>query len=246
MATPLPIYAPMVHGVDPQGKTYYLYTSTVLLDVADKGGWITSLNLTNVNGNIYSFITASPFLRKQITFTISGAFTGTLESEALFAVADTNAFNALVVFDNLLTCALNKALSGILGKNKKFYGTFVAISASDIPSFDTSVSVTSFFAWYYANYSNWPLEFLGLLQVYQQASVGALPNSTSLLGAITPVFLQFKTNLYNLNRQVIFIQESSLLGGYADLCNPFFYISLLYSSSSCSNTDSCYGTAALL
>ena len=207
--TLLPVYAPMVQGVDPAGNPYILYTSTILLSVADDGGWITPLTGTEISQNVWKFETNSPFLGAghQLNFTLSGSFSGLLETEYLFTLADTTAFDALAAFDNLLTSTLNSVLSHKLDAKKALFGNFVQITPSDSPSFGTDVTVDSFLSWYGDNYSNWPAQFLGLLQVYQWALVNSGTNTTAaaLVETITPIFLHFKTNLYNLNRQVFFL-----------------------------------------
>jgi hypothetical protein len=198
MTTPLPIIAPFAQGVDSTNTPYTLYTSPTHLQIADEGGWITPVTAVNHGNGTFSFTTISPHLLpwQQVTSApLKGSFSAPLEVENLFII-DPSSWAALIAFDNTLANNLNEKL-GLVAN----FGFVEKISESSIPSFDSSVTTTSFFTAYYAETLNPTLQFLQLLQVFTWAANPAT-YSADLINGLMPTFLHFKTNLYNLNRQI--------------------------------------------
>jgi len=213
-STPLPVIAPIAQGVDSQSNPYTLYTSSCHLQIADDGGWITPVIATNNGNGTHTFKTNSPFLSQHHQITsqpIAGSFSALLETEYLFALtaSDSNAIPNLIDFDNKIADALNVILNRVPN-----FGFINKINLANIPNLDTSVTVLSFNQAYYAPamLTNPVGQVLLLLQAFTYAA-NLYTYNPDLVNAIIPTFLHFKTNLYNLNRQVFLYSIPFILGG---------------------------------
>ena len=180
----------------------FAYMSMMVLSTADLGGWLTPLTAVDHNNGSWTFTTNSPHFNpnEQVSMTLEGNFSHPLEIEYLFSVYTNESWSKLVEFDQQLSEQINWTLHKKLSpQRKELFGFPDSLDLDDKPTFTDNVTIPEYFGEYYTNTGNWPKQFLGMLQVYTWAIMNG---ETDFINALTPSFLHFKTNLYNLNRQL--------------------------------------------